>query len=128
MKKIIFLFLLIMSFQIFSEGKYTEAAKKATEITNEELKDRTEAVLYCSKKQSLFDGIDVDKILKESVERVNRKLGVDIYLNEMNTLRQEMKFENLYFEGKISYDEKIDLERGLRDLEELKELERKGIK
>lgn len=125
MKRLFLFFIILFSFQIFSEGKYTEAAKKATEITNEELKDRTEAVLYCSKKPSLFDGIDVDKILKESVERVNRKLGVDVYLNGMNILRQEMRFENLYFEGKISYDEKIDLERGLRDLEEL---ERKGIK
>ena len=47
MKKIIFLFLLIMSFQIYPEGKYTEAAKKANDQhAYNELRSAYEELIY----------------------------------------------------------------------------------
>ena len=69
MKKIIFLFLLIMSFQIFSEGKYSEAAKKATELTKVKLQETQ--VEKVKKTGSLFEGVDLDKIARESALRAN---------------------------------------------------------
>lgn len=118
MKKIFLLFLLIISFQIFPEGKYTETAKKATELTNEELKYKT---------SKLFEGIDIKKILEESANKTDKALGVDKYKEDMDKLLREIKinnlyqnFEILYIENKISYDEKIFLQNSLRELEKIK--------
>lgn len=91
MKKLFFIFLLSISFQIFPEGKYKEAAKLATEQTNEELKDRTKEVLNLGNQTKLFDGIDIDKILKDAVEKANRELKIDKYIEEMNKLIEELK-------------------------------------
>ena len=98
MKKIIFLFLLIMSFQIYPEGKYSEAAKKATELakakiqeTQVENSNNNAHRVYCyyvcisieninidigtlkenKKTGSLFEGVDLDKIARESALRAN---------------------------------------------------------
>ena len=69
MKKIIFLFLLIMSFQIYPEGKYSEAAKKAPELTKAKIQE-TQAEKV-KKTGSLFEGVDLDKIARESALRAN---------------------------------------------------------
>ena len=72
MKKIIFLFLLIMSFQIYPEGKYSEAAKKkATELTKAKLQE-TQAEKV-KKTGSLFEGVDLDKIARESALKANER-------------------------------------------------------
>lgn len=114
MKKIFLFFLVVFSFQIFCEGKYTEAAKEATQLTNEELKDKT---------QKLFEGIDLETIVIQSAKKTNKRLKVDVYLQELNLLREEMiinnlfqRFEILYVENKITYDEKIDLENNLIEI------------
>jgi len=74
MKKFILLFLLIFSFQVFSE----EIEKISEDI-------------YIKKSSKLFEGVDIDKILKEAVEKANKKLGIYIYLEEMNKLIEELK-------------------------------------
>ena len=67
MKKIFLFFLVVFSFQIYCEGKYTEAAKKATELTHEQLKDREKELLSIPEDilvvQKLFEG-DIEKIAK----------------------------------------------------------------
>ena len=81
MKKIIFLFLLIMSFQIYPEGKYSEAAKKATELTKvkpqETQVENVNIDIGTSEKvkktSSLFEGVDLDKIARESALKANER-------------------------------------------------------
>lgn len=73
MKKLVLLFLLIFNFNIFPE--------------------EIEEPIRQQKPPKLFEGVDVDKILREVVEKVNKELGVDRYIEEMNKLIEEIKEE-----------------------------------
>ena len=115
MKKIIFLFLLIMSFQIYPEGKYSEAAKKATELakakiqeTQVENSNNNAHRVYCyyvcisieninidigtsekvKKTGSLFEGVDLDKIARESALKANER-----FKEEEQKFFKELKVE-----------------------------------
>lgn len=74
MKKLVLLFLLIFSFNIFS--------KEIKEPIPEQ------------KPSKLFEGVDIDKILREVVEKIDKELGVDTYIEKINNLIKEIKEEN----------------------------------
>lgn len=73
MRKLILMFLLLFSFDLFPE----------------EIKEPEEIKL--ERPSKLFEGVDLDRILKECVEKVDKELGVDVYLEKMNKLIEELK-------------------------------------
>lgn len=56
----------------------------------------------------LFDGVDLDKMAKESAERVDKKLGVDKYLEEMNKLLKEINEE----ESNLQFGDLVEVDNG----------------
>lgn len=77
MRKLILMFLLIFSFDLFPE----------------EIKEPEEIKL--ERPSKLFEGVDLDRILREAVEKADKELGIDIYLEEMNKLIEKLKEEKI---------------------------------